>query len=348
MYSYSPAYLEDGYDPAHCLNYVEYLFHPDNYRTEKCTSNGACPSKFIICPFYHTAKQSQQKKPNKNGLLSHCEKQLEDLEKLLRKKEKPQLSVTKGNSESTAVESITNNPTTFSALALMKSDSIGEIIHGFQSPAYYRYDEKVSFREDRKHEFKSFVKINLKTLVPLIFEYMCAFENCEGGTLFIGIDDDGYVKGVYMTNKDIDKLLLEIDQGCKSHFRPPLMPQKYHVAFTPVKGVRNSLELESTFVVEITIIKERGDDQLYLYNRECYMRMNASTHRLLASEIIENERVKNQKKNEKEMAEYNAILSANEKYFSKVPEKELKALKDKLQQSLEAISRIVSSPTRKQ
>ena len=45
-------------------------------------------------------------------------------------------------------------------------------------------------------------------MVPLVGEYMCAFLNCEGGTLYIGIDDNAYVKGVRLTNKDRDKLLL--------------------------------------------------------------------------------------------------------------------------------------------
>lgn len=86
-----------------------------------------------------------------------------------------------------------------------------------------------------------------------------------------------------MIDKEIDRLLLEIDQGCKMHFRPPVMPQQYHVTFVPVKGQKNSKDIVSTYVIEIQIRKDHGDDQLYLYNRECYMRMNASTHRLLAA-----------------------------------------------------------------
>ncbi len=143
--------------------------------------------------------------------MSKCEKDLDDILNMFKKKKESKVVLTpfKDRTElAREAEAVNNNPMTFSAIGLMKSESIAEIIHGFQSPSYYRLEEKVDFREDRKHEFKSFVKINLKTLVPLIFEYMCAFQNCEGGTLFIGIDDDGYVKGVFMTDKDIDRLLL--------------------------------------------------------------------------------------------------------------------------------------------
>lgn len=63
---------------------------------------------------------------------------------------------------------------------------------------------------------------------------MCSFLNCEGGTLYIGIDDNAIVRGVRLYNKQIDKLLLEIDNGCKLKFIPPLGPQQYRINFIPV------------------------------------------------------------------------------------------------------------------
>ena len=51
--SYSGIYLEDSFDSKQCLNYVEYLYHPDNYKRVKCKSS--C-KKYMICPFYHDLK----------------------------------------------------------------------------------------------------------------------------------------------------------------------------------------------------------------------------------------------------------------------------------------------------
>ena len=45
-------------------------------------------------------------------------------------------------------------------------------------------------------------------MIPMTFEYMCSFLNSEGGTLYIGIDDNGYVRGVRLSNRDIDKMLI--------------------------------------------------------------------------------------------------------------------------------------------
>ena len=91
--------------------------------------------------------------------------------------------------------------------------------------------------------------MNYNHHIPLIFEYMCAFINAEGGTLFIGIDDNGMVKGIRLSGKDIDKVLLQIDNGSKMRFSPPLLPQKYKVDFVRVKNSRSF-----TYVNEIYVI----------------------------------------------------------------------------------------------
>lgn len=199
----------------------------------------------------------------------------------------------------------------------------------------------MSFHEDRKHEFKAFARINLSTLVPLAYEYMCAFLNCEGGTLYIGIDDDAYVTGVYLSNKDIDRLLLEIDAGCKTKFSPPLLPQRYRVKFVPVKGERKQRQLIDYYVIEIEVIRDRDEQHRYLYNRECYMRMNASNHRLLASEIIESERMRYQKKHGKEVELQRAILGQDKRYFEVLSEKELKNIQKNLEATIAVIGTVL-------
>jgi len=38
----------------------------------------------------------------------------------------------------------------------------------------------------------------------VVYKYICGFLNSLGGRLFFGINDDGYVKGIKMTKKDIE------------------------------------------------------------------------------------------------------------------------------------------------
>ena len=66
---------------------------------------------------------------------------------------------------------------------------------------------------------------------------------------------------------------------------PPLMPQKYNIKLIPVYHDRKG---EERWVIEIMVFPPKEQNKkLFLYNRECYMRMNASTHKLNASDIIE-------------------------------------------------------------
>jgi predicted HTH transcriptional regulator len=53
-------------------------------------------------------------------------------------------------------------------------------------------DSTVTFFEDHTHEFKMLKKIHM----DLVSKYICAFLNSRGGTLYIGITDEGRVRGI--------------------------------------------------------------------------------------------------------------------------------------------------------
>lgn len=53
-------------------------------------------------------------------------------------------------------------------------------------------DEYVTFFEDIRHEFKMLKQIHM----DMLSKYICAFLNCRGGTLYIGITDEGRVRGI--------------------------------------------------------------------------------------------------------------------------------------------------------
>lgn len=59
--------------------------------------------------------------------------------------------------------------------------------------------------------------------------------------------------------------MLDIDQGCKADFRPPLMPQKYKVTLVPV--FQQTMYQKNLYVIEVSVQKESKDGQLFLYNR---------------------------------------------------------------------------------
>jgi predicted HTH transcriptional regulator len=54
------------------------------------------------------------------------------------------------------------------------------------------------------HEFKMMKKFEM----DMIVKYICAFLNSEGGTLYIGITDDGIIKGFNLSRKIRDEFCL--------------------------------------------------------------------------------------------------------------------------------------------
>jgi hypothetical protein len=64
-------------------------------------------------------------------------------------------------------------------------------------------------RENRQHEFK-----NKRTIsVAEVCKHVTGFLNSEGGTLYYGIDDQRVVRGVALTEQEIDRLRQDIQSG---------------------------------------------------------------------------------------------------------------------------------------
>jgi predicted HTH transcriptional regulator len=75
-------------------------------------------------------------------------------------------------------------------------------------PTKYIYNNYIKLYEDQIHEFKY---LNIKTeqdipnLMNIIEKYLCAFLNSNNGVIFIGISDDGYIKGSDIELKTLKK-----------------------------------------------------------------------------------------------------------------------------------------------
>ncbi|KAM3135187.1 hypothetical protein pb186bvf_012652 [Paramecium bursaria] len=113
----------------------------------------------------------------------------------------------------------------------------------------YFYRKEVNIIEDATHEFK-----NLKILrLDLILNYICAFLNTQGGTLYIGISDNGLVKGIKLTRADIDGFQLELDNYLRQ-FDPIVLPSQIKVDYYPVYYEDYS-PFPQLYVIEILIIR---------------------------------------------------------------------------------------------
>nr|VFK11667.1 MAG: ATP-dependent DNA helicase RecG [Candidatus Kentron sp. LPFa] len=83
--------------------------------------------------------------------------------------------------------------------------------------------EIINRGEDSKHQFKA----NATNETSLAQE-MVAFSNSGGGDLFIGVGDDGAIKG--LTGKDIRRLNQLISNVASEQVKPPINPQTENIA----------------------------------------------------------------------------------------------------------------------
>ncbi|RXM94761.1 Schlafen-like protein 1 [Acipenser ruthenus] len=119
-------------------------------------------------------------------------------------------------------------------------------------------------------------------------KYACAFLNGEGGSLLVGVDNDGVVRGVECGYRDEDRTRLLVDSALKG-FRPQVFPEAYSLSFLPVlKGDSTGLFLK---VVRLSVHPPVPQREPVLYETdhgEVYMRRDGSLQGpLKASDIQE-------------------------------------------------------------
>ncbi|XP_006812813.1 uncharacterized protein LOC102804229 [Saccoglossus kowalevskii] len=126
--------------------------------------------------------------------------------------------------------------------------------------------------ENRHLEFKTGGGEYLrKILKEHISKYVCGFLNSEGGSLLIGVGDDGTVHGVHCDQMKEDRVRRDVDFVIKM-FKPHIFPELYSINFIPVRNQR----LGSLKVVKITV-KEGISNTLYENGKgEVYIRRDGS------------------------------------------------------------------------
>jgi hypothetical protein len=87
------------------------------------------------------------------------------------------------------------------------------INESFIHPNHYILDSKLKIYEDEMHEFKQYSspdKVSLVEKIRKLGKYLCAFLNSNSGVIYIGVNDDGYVKGIKLTPELYNLVELEL------------------------------------------------------------------------------------------------------------------------------------------
>uniref|UniRef100_A0A7S2XF74 CSD domain-containing protein n=1 Tax=Lotharella oceanica TaxID=641309 RepID=A0A7S2XF74_9EUKA len=185
---------------------------------------------------------------------------------------------------------------------------------------YLVQGEHIQMDEDRQTEFKSLVSSNSpeRQIGCMCNKYLCAFLNSSGGDIFFGVEDNGTVSGLLMSQWQRDTARKDVDFHL-SHFKPPVEPERYRLAFIKVYQRRPETqelkEITDCFVVRVSAIsaeeKNLASCNWYSNSRdEAWIRREAGVQKMPMSMLQARIEAGNKSNLEKQVADLKAQLAA--------------------------------------
>ncbi|XP_013418493.1 uncharacterized protein LOC106179420 [Lingula anatina] len=130
---------------------------------------------------------------------------------------------------------------------------LSDLPHKAPSPAsrpkwkrYYVKGDIVPFEEDATHEFKGHRNLSVEDVPPwavgpnnkrtrrAVSRTLNGFLNTgKGGTVYLGITDEGHVRGLNLTQYIKDHMVVAVDD-LMSRYTPPVASHRYKIRFIPV------------------------------------------------------------------------------------------------------------------
>jgi hypothetical protein len=155
-------------------------------------------------------------------------------------------------------------------------ESLPNDLEHINSDSKYQFYEgkKVSFEEDLTHEFKE-VKGNnpTKSIQNLVDEYVLAFLNSSGGSIFWGICDNGFVKSLQLDSSGKDQINKAINLKINT-IEPSIDPTQIDVTFHNVSGIENG------YVLEVNVPKSNSLGLFFNSSGNTWVRVNGCKQKL--------------------------------------------------------------------
>lgn len=173
--------------------------------------------------------------------------------------------------------------------------NIEEWIDEQNHPLKYYFMEKVKIFEDESHEFKMMSikdEESIDTLLRMISKYICAFLNSNSGCLYIGISDDGIVKGISVNSSMLLLIKNELNVLVHLFHHKAVQDNLINFKFFNVYDRKENLKMENLYVLEI--FTRQGDlNEIYTTpykdpttkDYECYIKMNGTTHKIMGQQL---------------------------------------------------------------
>ena len=134
--------------------------------------------------------------------------------------------------------------------------------------------KKCLLEEDLTHEFKEVKGLSpTNSIQNQVDEYIIAFLNSSGGSIFWGICDDGVVKCLKLNTNQKDEINKVINAKINV-IQPSIDPTKIRIIFHLVLGV------ESGFVLEVKVPKSNNPKLFFNSSGKTWVRVNGCKQKL--------------------------------------------------------------------
>lgn len=146
-------------------------------------------------------------------------------------------------------------------------------------------NKMITLEEDRFHEFKEIKGKNpFGAIQNTADEYVVAYLNSEGGSIFWGIrNNDRVVCGVYLTYEDRDKLRQNISNKLVS-IQPAIDPTAFKVHFHQIIDEEGN-SIENLTVLEIVVPRIDSNTLYFTAGNEAFVRIDGIKKKLSGPEI---------------------------------------------------------------
>jgi hypothetical protein len=155
-------------------------------------------------------------------------------------------------------------------------ESLPDELEVIASPRGYDFTEgqKCLLEEDLTHEFKEIKGNNpAKSIQNLVAEYVIAFLNSSGGSIFWGICDDGTINSVQLTLSQKDDINKAINAKINT-IEPSIDPTKIKVVFHRVAQTDNG------YVLEVNVPKSNTIGLFFNSSGQTWVRVNGCKQKL--------------------------------------------------------------------
>ncbi len=161
-------------------------------------------------------------------------------------------------------------------------------------PLNYFLNEKLKIFEDESHEFKQLSikdKDSIESFLKLVSKYICAYLNSNSGCLYIGINDDGIVKGIELKSDILNLIKRELNVLITLFDPNALKESMIGFKFFNVYDEKN-IKIDNLYVLEI-FTKKGGDNIIYTTpykdnstkDYECFIKLNGTTHKVSGNQL---------------------------------------------------------------